>query len=245
MLAHRARRARLVLAHEARVADDVGGEDRGEAAGGAGGLVAHLRAIRAPDCLVQMNLGDQRAGHQRRSRWFRQPVETIALAGHRDNETRLFGIGLDLAPQSADQRIDASVEWLELPVERCVQQCVPAQHATRPGDEHPEQRELAAGQRDGVARLTSQRAGVEIEDEAGKPHRRLRFARRLYAFSIARFRDVPHGRSSDMQACNCYTQNSENYKAVTAATSATYSPRPTSSCRRDPNEKRTVPTKEA
>ena len=33
MLAHRPRRARLVLAHEARVANDVGGEDRGEAAG--------------------------------------------------------------------------------------------------------------------------------------------------------------------------------------------------------------------
>ena len=33
-LADRPRRPRLVLAHEARVADDVGGEDRGEAAGG-------------------------------------------------------------------------------------------------------------------------------------------------------------------------------------------------------------------
>ena len=33
MLAHRPRRPRLVLAHQARVADDVDGEDRGEAAG--------------------------------------------------------------------------------------------------------------------------------------------------------------------------------------------------------------------
>ena len=33
MLAHRPRRPYLVLAHEARVADHVGGEDRGELAG--------------------------------------------------------------------------------------------------------------------------------------------------------------------------------------------------------------------
>src|SRR5208283_177838 len=34
MLPHRPRRPRLVLAHQARVADDIGGEDRGEPAGG-------------------------------------------------------------------------------------------------------------------------------------------------------------------------------------------------------------------
>ena len=33
-LAHRLRRASLVLAHEPRIANDVGGEDRGEPAGG-------------------------------------------------------------------------------------------------------------------------------------------------------------------------------------------------------------------
>ena len=46
MLAHRPRRPRLVLAHEARVADDVGGEDRGEAAGG--GHCSGTPALRRP-----------------------------------------------------------------------------------------------------------------------------------------------------------------------------------------------------
>ena len=36
-LEHGARRPGLVLAHEARIADDVGGEDRGELAGGGHG----------------------------------------------------------------------------------------------------------------------------------------------------------------------------------------------------------------
>ena len=46
MLADRPRRPRLVLAHQARVADDVGGEDRGEAAGG--GHCSGTPALRRP-----------------------------------------------------------------------------------------------------------------------------------------------------------------------------------------------------
>ena len=46
MLAHRLRRPRLVLAHQARVADDVDGEDRGEAAG-----CGHCRGPRPCACL--------------------------------------------------------------------------------------------------------------------------------------------------------------------------------------------------
>ena len=45
-LAHRLRRPGLVLAHEARVADHVGGEDRGEAAGG--GHCSGTPAFRRP-----------------------------------------------------------------------------------------------------------------------------------------------------------------------------------------------------
>jgi hypothetical protein len=119
-----------------------------------GGLVAGLSAIRAPDWLVRMNLGDLRAARRHGRQHFRQPIEAITLAGHRDDEARLLGIRLDLAPQPADQHIDASVEGLELPVERCVQEHVPAQGATRPGDEDPQQRKLAVGQRNRLARLT-------------------------------------------------------------------------------------------
>ena len=46
MLAHRPRRPRLVLAHQARVADDVDGEDRGEPAGG--GHCSGTPALRRP-----------------------------------------------------------------------------------------------------------------------------------------------------------------------------------------------------
>ncbi len=42
MLADRPRRPRLVLAHEARVADDVGGEDRGKLPGFRHGVVSEL-----------------------------------------------------------------------------------------------------------------------------------------------------------------------------------------------------------
>ena len=49
MLAHRFRRPRLVLAHQARVADDVDGHDRGEAAGR--GHCSGTPAIRRPSQL--------------------------------------------------------------------------------------------------------------------------------------------------------------------------------------------------
>ena len=46
MLAHRPRRPRLVLTHKPAVADDVGGEDRGKAAGG--GHCSGTPALRMP-----------------------------------------------------------------------------------------------------------------------------------------------------------------------------------------------------
>ena len=41
-----------------------------------------------------------------------QPVEAVALAGHGHDQTRLLGIGLYLAPQLANQHVDAAVERL-------------------------------------------------------------------------------------------------------------------------------------
>ena len=60
MFPHRARRPRFVIAHQPRVADDVGGEDRGEAAG-----LAHssgIPALRRPsyDPLVHLDAGVDR-----------------------------------------------------------------------------------------------------------------------------------------------------------------------------------------
>ena len=46
MFAHRLRRPCLVLSHQARVANNVGGEDRGEAAGG--GHCSGTPALRMP-----------------------------------------------------------------------------------------------------------------------------------------------------------------------------------------------------
>ena len=158
-------------------------------------------AIRAPGWLVRKNLGDLRAARRHGRQRFRQPVEAITLAGHRHDEPRLFGVRLDLAPQSADQHIDASVEGLELPVERCVQQRVPAQYATRQGDEDPQQRKLAAGQRNRLARLADKRAGVEIEDKAGKPLGRLPFAGKRSTLADTKSQTVPHARPSSPEVC--------------------------------------------
>ena len=130
----------------------------------------------------QLAVGSQR---------LRQPVESIALPRHGDDETRLLRIGLDLAAQPADLHVDAAVERLEAPATQGVQEYVPAKDPARPGDEDAQQRELAARQRDRLAGFALKRAAVEIEDQA-RETQRLCLVPRLGAVGVDRFR-VPHG----------------------------------------------------
>jgi hypothetical protein len=104
---------------------------------------------------------------------------------------------------------------------RCLQQRVPAQGATWPGDEDPKQRKLAAGQRNGASRLADKSAGVEIEDEAAKPHSRLPFPRKRSTRALAKFRTDLH---DPPQQC----PDSGDYMAITAPTFAIHAPRPAS-----------------
>ena len=90
-----------------------------------------------------MNLGDLRAA-RRHGRHFRQPIEPIALAGHGGNESRRLGVGLDLAPQATDERVDAAVEQFERPVGDGLKDGVAAQDATRPADEVTQKPKFAA-----------------------------------------------------------------------------------------------------
>ena len=101
-----------------------------------------------------------------------QPVEAIALAGHRDYQSRPFRIDLDLASQLPDQHVDAAVERLEPPVGESVQQSVAADNSSWPRDEHPQKSELAARQRDRLARIAGERTGVEVENQPGKAQER-------------------------------------------------------------------------
>ena len=121
---------------------------------------------------VRPGLCDQR---QRKA----QPVEAVALAGHGDNQSRLFRIGLDLSPQLSDQHVDAAVERLEAAAGEGVQESVAADHPSRAGDERPQDCELAARQLDRIAGLAGEHASVEVEDKAGKAQRRCGFSRLL------------------------------------------------------------------
>ena len=102
----------------------------------------------------------------------RQPVEAIALAGHGDDQSGRLRIGLDLFPQPPDKHVDAAVERLEAPVGERVQQSVAADDPPWPGDEHPQESKLAAGERDHLPGFVGQHAGVKIEGERGEAHER-------------------------------------------------------------------------
>ena len=72
-----------------------------------------------------------------------------------------------------------------------VQQSVAADNPSRPGDEHPQDSELATCERDRVAEFADKHAAVEIEDEARETHRQCDLRRRLEA---VKFRIVAHER---------------------------------------------------
>ncbi len=125
-----------------------------------------------------------------------QPVEPVALAGDGDDESRAFRIGLDFSPQFPDQNVDAAVERLETPLGEGVQQSVAADHPSGPGDEHPQQSELSACQRDRLAGLARERAGVKIEYEGSKTQRRVRGPRKRLVQTLWSTRFNQHARRS-------------------------------------------------
>ena len=114
MLAHRPRRPRLVLAHQARVADDVDGEDRGEAAGrrsllGDAGLaqvfesrfelgeirwVVALRRPGDPEAGDGESRVEREAGLDRGMR-FVEATELREGGGQHEIRCRIISVGLD------------------------------------------------------------------------------------------------------------------------------------------------------
>jgi hypothetical protein len=56
-------------------------------------------------------------------------------------------------------------------------QSVAADDPSRPGDEHPQESELATGEGDRVTGIAAEPAGIEIEDEAREAHRECGFPR--------------------------------------------------------------------
>ena len=87
--------------------------------------------------------------------------------------------------------------------------------ATRKGDEDPQQRELAAGQRNCLAGLADKRAGVEIEDKTGKPPRRLPVAGRRSTLAVTMSRTVWHARPISPKVWTCRVPDFGNYMAIT------------------------------
>ncbi len=80
-----------------------------------------------------------------------QPVEPIALAGDGDDKTWLFGIGLDLAAQSADQHVDASVERPGAFPGQRIEQVITAQNPPGMTNEFAQQREFVVREGDVAA----------------------------------------------------------------------------------------------
>ena len=152
------------------------------------------RLVGALDDIARLNAGwvrNSRPARRRRLKCLGQPVEPIALAGNGDDKTWLFGIDLDLAPQSPDDHVDAAVERLEAPARHRLEQRVATEDAPGMAHEEAQQREFAARERDCLPGFAGKREGVEVEDEARETHEARRFARRLY---LVRFRFVAHGR---------------------------------------------------
>src|SRR5574337_1490709 len=81
------------------------------------------------------------------------------------------------ATMPATMGVDAAVERLQRPVGDPAEDRLAAQNPPRPADEQTQQRKLAARQRNRLARLAGKRAGVEIENEAGKAEALLGLAR--------------------------------------------------------------------
>src|SRR5271166_1554060 len=107
-----------------------------------------------------------------------------------------------LATKSADQNVHAPVEWLEASIGHGVQQSVPGDDPPGAGDQHAQNCELAARERNPPAGFVHKRLGVKIEDEARETHNRRRFGRRR---GDIRSGNIAHWRPSKSRECNFST----------------------------------------
>ena len=97
--------------------------------------------------------------------------EHVAAGAHRLDHRGLLRIGFDLAPDAADQHIDAAFERAGAAALGQIEQAVARQHAAGPLAEHPQQIELGAGHRDPGAVGIAQFAQAEIDPPAEKAER--------------------------------------------------------------------------
>src|SRR5215472_7115743 len=98
----------------------------------------------------------------------RRAGEFIAQAGDREDQARRLRVSLDLAPQAADQHVDAAVEGRRLPPGNRVQQMVPAEHPARCAQEGQQQGKLRPPERHFPPLRVGQRVSGAIEHEIRK-----------------------------------------------------------------------------
>src|SRR6185503_8543160 len=90
-------------------------------------------------------------------------VEHVADAALGDDEARVRGVGLDLAPQAQDLHVDRAVVDLGVVQARKVEKLFAREDALRRRKESGEQAELALGELDGLALRAFQLAQPDVE----------------------------------------------------------------------------------
>jgi len=107
------------------------------------------------------------AGGGHRGRLHRRG-EHVAAGAHRLDHGGVLRIGFDLAPDAADQHVDAALERAGVAALGEIEQAVARQHAARPFAEGAQQVELGAGHRHPRAGRIAQLAQAKIDPPAQK-----------------------------------------------------------------------------
>jgi len=97
--------------------------------------------------------------------------EHVAAGAHRLDRGGVLRIGFDLAPDTADQHVDAAFERAGAAALGEIEQAVARQHAAGPLAEGSQQVEFGAGHRDPCARRVAQFPQAEIDPPAEKGER--------------------------------------------------------------------------
>ncbi len=97
--------------------------------------------------------------------------EHIAAGAHRLDHGGFLRIGFDLAPDTADQHVDAAFERTGIAALGEIEQALARQHAARPLAEGSQQVELGAGHRHSGAGRIAQLAQPEIDPPSEKRQR--------------------------------------------------------------------------